>query len=97
MSRDVRALLAESGVIEPHEPTYSGWYRRNRATPAELKAQRDASLAASHPLRVLVVVFTGPEENGNANATVESVRRQSWQHWEVEVCADAGHAPEHQR
>jgi glycosyltransferase involved in cell wall biosynthesis/GT2 family glycosyltransferase/predicted SAM-dependent methyltransferase len=94
VSRDVRALLAESGVIEPHEPTYYGWYRRNRATPAELKAQRDASIAASHPLRVLVVVFTGPEENGNAIATVESVRRQSWQHWEVEVCADAGHAPD---
>ncbi|HZV25086.1 MAG TPA: glycosyltransferase, partial [Acidothermaceae bacterium] len=93
VSRDVRALLAESGVVEPHEPTYHGWYRRNRATPAELKAQRDASLAASHPLRVLVVVFTGPEENGNATATVESVRRQSWQHWQVEVCADAGHAP----
>ncbi|HEY5200009.1 MAG TPA: hypothetical protein VIJ31_03795, partial [Acidothermaceae bacterium] len=93
VSRDVRALLAESGVVEPHEPSYLGWYRRNRATPAELKAQRDASIAASHPLSVLVVVFTGPEENGNANATVESVRRQSWQHWEVEVCADAGHAP----
>ncbi|HWF40775.1 MAG TPA: hypothetical protein VN683_01715, partial [Acidothermaceae bacterium] len=93
VSRDVRALLAESGVVEPHEPTYYGWYRRNRVTPAEFKAQRDASLAASHPLRVLVVVFTGPEENGNASATVESVRRQSWQHWEVEVCADAGHAP----
>ena len=93
VSRDVRALLAESGVVEPHEPTYLGWYRRNRATPAELKAQRDASIAASHPLSVLVVVFTGPEENGNATATVESVRRQSWQHWQVEVCADAGHAP----
>ena len=93
VSRDVRALLAESGVIEPHEPTYHGWYRRNRVTAAELKAQRDASISASHPLRVLVVVFTGPEENGNASATVESVRRQSWQHWKVEVCADAGHAP----
>ena len=93
VSRDVRALLAESGVVEPHEPTYLGWYRRNRATPAELRAQRDASIAASHPLSVLVVVFTGPEENGNASATVESVRRQSWQHWKVEVCADAGHAP----
>ncbi len=68
VSRDVRALLAESGVVEPHEPTYYTWYRRHRATAAEHKAQRDASAAASQPLHVLVVVFTGPEENGNASS-----------------------------
>ncbi|HTC70692.1 MAG TPA: glycosyltransferase [Acidothermaceae bacterium] len=94
VSRDVRSLLAESGVIEPHEPTYYTWYRRHRALPAEHKAQRDASAAASQPLHILVIVFTGPEENGNAAATVESVRKQTWAHWDVEVCADAGHAPD---
>src|SRR5450631_1205367 len=93
VSRDVRALLAESGVIEPHEPTYLTWYRRHRAPAAQLRAQRDASAAASQPLQVLVVVFTGPEDSGNANATVDSIREQTWQHWQVEVCADAGHAP----
>jgi GT2 family glycosyltransferase/predicted SAM-dependent methyltransferase/glycosyltransferase involved in cell wall biosynthesis len=93
VSRDVRALLAETGVIEPHEPTYLTWYRRHRASAAEVKAQRDASAAASQPLRVLVVVFVGPEESGNANATVDSIRAQTWQHWDIEVCVDAGHAP----
>src|SRR5450432_857314 len=94
VSRDVRALLAETGVIEPHEPTYLTWYRRHRASAAEVKAQRDASAAASQPLRVLVVVFVGPEESGNANATVDSIRAQTWQHWDVEICVDAGHAPD---
>ncbi len=123
VSQDVRQFLAESGVVAPHEPSYRAWYKRHEADEAQLKAQRDASIAASQPLRVLVCVLVQPDVHdesealarpawrarldrldrfdqptqrdlhGDIAATIDSVRAQSWQHWDVQVCVGAGEIP----
>jgi glycosyltransferase involved in cell wall biosynthesis/GT2 family glycosyltransferase/predicted SAM-dependent methyltransferase len=98
VSREVRQFLAETGIIAPHEPSYHAWYRNHRPSAGTLKAQRDASAAATQPLTVLVCVLVGPDQADPADrpermrdiqATIDSVRAQTWAHWQVEVCVGA--------
>ena len=88
VSRDVRRVLTATGVVEAREPSYHHWYKQHDVDEKQLTAQREASRSATEPLHVLVCVLVADDESrGGVKATVDSVRRQSWDHWTLVVCA----------
>ncbi len=95
VSRDVRRLLTEAGVVEPKEPGYRQYCKEHDATEAQLRRRREASTAAVAPARFVVCVLAGTGEHADAalDATIANVRKQSWQHWKLVVCAGSGHVP----
>jgi hypothetical protein len=96
VSREVRDLLAQTGVVTPKAPTYRNWCRRHDADTRQLVAQREASSAAAAPLRVTVCVLSGGDEEAQRalGDTIASVRAQSWQHWSLAVCACEASVPD---
>ena len=81
--RRLRSTWAIPGVREAAEPRYPKWLRQHSATRAELAAQREASRAAVRPITFEVVVLPGP---GPLEATVDSLRDQTWTHWHASAC-----------
>jgi GT2 family glycosyltransferase/glycosyltransferase involved in cell wall biosynthesis len=94
VSRDVRRVLTETGVVEAREPSYHHWYKQHDVDEKQLTAQREASRSATEPLHVLVCVLVGDDESrAGVKATIDSVRRHSWDHWSLVVCAGLDVAP----
>jgi GT2 family glycosyltransferase/glycosyltransferase involved in cell wall biosynthesis len=82
--RRLRSTWAIPGVHEGGEPRYPKWLRRHGATAAQLTAQREASRTAPRPVAFEVVVLPGA---GPVEATLDSLREQTWTHWRATVCA----------
>jgi GT2 family glycosyltransferase/glycosyltransferase involved in cell wall biosynthesis len=96
VSRMVRRSLADSGVMEPVEPSYRAWCKQHDADQRQLLAQREASRAAAMPLQVLVCVQANgdPEGRRALDRTVKSLNAQSWEHWRAAICAREAEPPQ---
>jgi O-antigen biosynthesis protein len=94
--RLLRDDWAIPGVIEPRSPRYEAWLRAHRAAPAELAAQSAFADAATDKTRMHVFVLPG-RGGGGLKATLESLRAQSWSHWNATVVIEkeqAGTSPD---
>ena len=83
LGRRLRTTWSIPGVHEGAPPSYAKWLRAHSATSTELAAQREASRTAAHPVSFEVVVLPG---TGSPEATLRSLREQTWAHWRVSVC-----------
>jgi GT2 family glycosyltransferase/glycosyltransferase involved in cell wall biosynthesis len=84
----VREAWVIPGAVEPREPSYKAFLRRHESTPQMIADQRTYSRRVDNPLHVHVVVVA----DGNAaglDATLASLRAQSWQQWVATVVGDA--------
>lgn len=64
---------------------YEEWIERHDASAAELSGQRTLSGTAVEPTAFLVIVEDS--RAGDLEATLSSLRSQSWSHWQIEVCS----------
>ena len=87
--RRLRATWTIPGVHEGPEPRYPKWLRQHAATPVQLASQRNSSRTARQPVTLHVVVLPGP---GSVAATLDSLRDQTWTHWQASVCMPGGAA-----
>jgi hypothetical protein len=84
----LKSVWTIPGLIEPKAPTYAQWRKAHEPNAGSLAGQREHSRTAAQQPSVLVVVLAGDASDTEAVArTVASVREQSWEHWQVAVCA----------
>jgi len=76
---------------ERRPPKYREWCAEHDATPHALALQGEASRNARGALHFNVVVLDGGSE-GELEATLESLQRQSWSHWHATVVSVRGRA-----
>ena len=87
-SNRLRATWTIPGLIEPKEPTYEQWRKGHDANAGSLQGQRELSRTAAQQPSVLVVVLSsGPDDAAAVTRSLDSVRAQSWQHWQVTVAS----------
>jgi GT2 family glycosyltransferase/glycosyltransferase involved in cell wall biosynthesis len=85
-SEKVREAWAENAAYEPREPSYRAFLRRHESNPYMLADQRTYSRKVDHPTRSHVVVVA--EAGGlGLDATLASLREQTWQQWTTTVVA----------
>ncbi|BET69639.1 hypothetical protein ASA1KI_45570 [Opitutales bacterium ASA1] len=85
--------FADDATDEPHDP-YRLWMRHHEdRSSAELQRQRDEAAGWSHGPLVSVVmpVYDAPERW--LRRAIESVREQTYPHWELCIADDASPAP----
>ena len=88
----IREAWVIPGAVEPKEPSYKAFLRRHDSTPQQLADQRTYSRRVDHPLQVHVVVAEGNDDD--LEATLASVRAQSWQQWTVSVLDSSPAGPD---
>lgn len=74
-----------------HPIRYRQWCRENSVTRDQLRDQRRLSDRTKHATRFLVLVED--HSSGSLAATMRSLRRQSWDHWEAVVVGGCAQAP----
>ncbi|MCU1622753.1 MAG: glycosyl transferase, family 2 [Frankiales bacterium] len=75
------------GVIEAGEPSYKSWSKNHDASKHGLETQAKISRTATHRLSTLVIVLASGKADADLVAhSYDSVRAQSWGHWQL-ACA----------
>jgi GT2 family glycosyltransferase/predicted SAM-dependent methyltransferase/glycosyltransferase involved in cell wall biosynthesis len=83
---NLRKIWTIPGVTET-EPSYTAWRKRHDASKHGLDMQAKVSRTTSHRLSTLVIVLAAGKADADLVAqSYESVRAQSWGHWEL-ACA----------
>lgn len=67
--------------------SYRQWCIDHDPTREQLRAQSRASLKATSPTRFLILI---EDSGGDLQSTLQSLRSQSWQHWEAVVIGTSG-------
>jgi GT2 family glycosyltransferase/glycosyltransferase involved in cell wall biosynthesis len=86
----VREAWVIPGAMEAKEPSYKAFLRRHESDPQMLADQRTYSRRVDNPSQVHVVVVADGDATG-LDATLASLRAQSWQQWTASVIG--GDAP----
>jgi O-antigen biosynthesis protein len=84
----LREAWAIPGALEPKEPSYASFLKRHESNPQMLADQRTYSRRVDNPAHVHLVVVAD-QDAGRLEATLASVRAQTWQQWTMSVL-DAG-------
>jgi GT2 family glycosyltransferase/glycosyltransferase involved in cell wall biosynthesis/predicted SAM-dependent methyltransferase len=87
--RLLRDEVARSGVVPPRPVNYRSWQRAHALEPVTRRQQRLLAAAALDPVAVECVVLLRDRSSTSARRTLESLRAQTWVHWEALVVGDA--------
>ncbi|MCL6538768.1 MAG: glycosyltransferase [Acidothermus sp.] len=94
--RDLKRIAAEAGLAGG-SLAYQKWCALHGPDRDHLRAQRIASRDAAQPPTFLVCVLAERAGGELIEATLRSIREQSWEHWAVALCVPESEAAQADR